>query len=169
MKQTLTKFAKHLLLGLLVILGGLFLYMIVVQIIGYLPYSDRPGSGWYKDDLSISWNEINYIWGFIWFLGIYILAELILVYGLFRLFTLIGYNRTVYATLGGLIIGFLTFYSTLGIGWYIAIDSSSVIAGGILGMLYGATLFPIYLRPNKEKIKKHKGTKAIANARIVNQ
>ena len=126
------------------------MYMVVVQTIGYLPYSDRPGPGWYKQELSINLDQIKYIWGFIWFLGIYVLAELVIVYGLFRLFRLIGFNRIVYAVLGGLIIGFLTLYNTMGIGWYIAIDTSSVFAGGILGIIYGSTLFPKFLEPNEK-------------------
>lgn len=154
MKETFKKFGKHIFWGLLIILGGLFLYMATVTTIGYLPYSDRPGPGWYKDELSISWNEINFIWGFILFLGIYVLAELIIVYFFFRLIRLIGYNRIIYSIIGGLIIGFLTLYNTLGIGWYIAIDQTTVIAGGILGLIYGTTLFPLYLKPNVKTIEK---------------
>lgn len=151
LKENLLNFVKHLLWGVMIILGGLFLYMTLIQAIGYLPYSDRPGSGWYKDEFSLTWNEIEYIWGFIWFLGIYISVELIIVYFLFRLFRLIGYNRVVFAILGGLIIGFLSLYTTFGIGWYIAIDSSSVICSGILGIIYGSTLFPTYIKPIKKE------------------
>ena len=133
MKQTLIRFAKHLLWGLLIILGDLFFYMVVVQAIGYLPYSDRPGPGWH-DGLFFSWSQISYIGGFIGLLGIYILAELVVVYLLFRLFRFIGFNRMVYGVLGGLLIGFLTAYITMGIGWYIAIDGSSVIVVGLLGL-----------------------------------
>ena len=151
LKTSIQNFGKHLLWGLLIISGGLFLYMVFVQTIGYLPYSDRPGPGWYRNEISISWDQIVYILGFISMLSIYILAELILVYGLFLLFRLIGYNRITYSILGGIIVGFLSFYSTLGIGWYIAIDLSSVIAGGILGIIYGSTLFPVFLKPDSAK------------------
>ena len=131
-------------------MGGLFLYMVVVQAIGYLPYSDRPGPGWY-DESSFSWNQISYIGGFIGFLGIYIFVELVVVYLLFLLFQMIGFNHVVYAILGGLIIGFLTAYITMGMGWYIAIDGSSVVVGGLLGAFYGAVMFPNAFRPYKEK------------------
>ena len=53
----------------------------------------------------------------------------------------------VFSIIGGLIIGLLSLYWTLGIGWYIAIDSSTDIEGGILVLLYGGTLFPKFLRP----------------------
>ena len=121
--------------------------MTIALTLGYLMYSDRPGPGWVKKPIGISWSEINYITGFITFLGIYIIVTLIVVFFLFRLFRLIGYNRIVFSILGGLIIGLLSLYWTRGIGWYIAIDSSTVIVGGILGLLYGGTLFPKFLRP----------------------
>ena len=146
------QFGRHLLFGLLIILGGLFLYMTIAISIGYLPYSDRPGPGWYKKPFGISWDEIRYIWSFILFLGIYILGTLIIVYFLFRLFRLIGYNRIIYSILGGLIIGFLSLYWTYGIGWYIAIDGSTILTGGILGLIYGATLFPKFLKPMTKNI-----------------
>ena len=146
------QFGRHLLFGLLIILGGLFLYMTIAISIGYLPYSDRPGPGWYKKPFGISWEEISYIWSFILFLGIYILGTLIIVYFLFRLFRLIGYNRIIYSILGGLIIGFLSLYWTYGIGWYIAIDGSTILTGGILGLIYGATLFPKFLKPMTKNI-----------------
>ena len=146
------QFGRHLLFGLLIILGGLFLYMTIAISIGYLPYSDRPGPGWYKKPFGISWDETRYIWSFILFLGIYILGTLIIVYFLFRLFRLIGYNRIIYSILGGLIIGFLSLYWTYGIGWYIAIDGSTILTGGILGLIYGATLFPKFLKPMTKNI-----------------
>ena len=126
--------------------------MTIVISIGYLPYSDRPGPGWYKKPFGISWEVISYFWSFILFLGIYILGTLIIVYFLFRLFRLIGYNRIIYSILGGLIIGFLSLYWTYGIGWYIAIDGSTILTGGILGLIYGATLFPKFLKPMTKNI-----------------
>ena len=150
MKETLKNFGKHMLWGLLIILGGLFIYLAFTITIGYIPYSDRPGPGWHKEEVGISLQEISFIWGFIWFLGIYILGELIIVYWLFRLFRLLGFNKIVYSILGGLIIGFFTLYLTLGIGWYIAIDGSTVIIGGVLGLIYGATLFPKFVRPQNK-------------------
>jgi len=149
LKTNLKQFGKHVFFGLLIILGGLFLYMTITISIGYLPYSDRPGSGWFNKDFGISWPEINSILGFISLLSIYIISTLIFVYLLFRLIRLIGYNQVIFSILGGLVIGILSGYWTMGIGWYIAIDDSTVIVGGVLGLIYGATLFPKYLRPTK--------------------
>ena len=150
--NNLKSFGKHLLWGLIIILGGLFIYLITIMTIGYLPYSDRPGPGWHKDHWSISWGEIKFVIDFLLFLGIYVLGELIVGYLLFRLIRLVGYNKIVFAVLGGLIFGFLTLYVTLGIGWYIALDGSTVLVGGVLGLLYGATFFPKFMRPISIKI-----------------
>ena len=140
-------FAKHILWGSVVILGGLFLYMVISEAVGYLPYSDRPGPGWYRGKVSIAAPDLSYISGFILFLGLYLLVWLIIVFLLFRLLRLIGYNRILFAILGGIIIGAVTFYLTLGAGWYIALDGSTVSVGALLGTIYGSTLFPKFLKP----------------------
>lgn len=151
MKNIIKNIGNHLLWGILIILGGLFLYMVFAQMMGYLPYSDRPGPGWYEGGIRVDWDGIMFVLDFIFFLGIYITASLIVIYGLFRIFRIFGYNRTIDSILGGLIIGSVSLYWTLGIGWYIAIDGSTVIAGGIFGSLYGATIFPRLLQPIKEQ------------------
>ncbi len=87
-----------------------------------------------------------FIVDFLLFLSIYVLAELIIVFIVFRVIRLIGYNRIVFGFFGGLVFFFFTGYVTLGIGWYIALDFSTVIAGGILGAIYGATIFPKFLK-----------------------
>jgi hypothetical protein len=146
MSHSLRQLGAHLLWGTIVVLGGLFSYLNVALLLGYLPYSDRPGPGWHPG-VSLSLAELQSIGGFILFLSIYWLPTLLLIYFLFRLLRLVGYNRLVYAVLGGIIIGVAAGYVTLAIGWYIALDGSTVWAGIILGLLYGATLFPKFLKP----------------------
>lgn len=140
-------FAKHIIYGLLTILGGLFLFMCLAICVGYIPYSDRPGPGWYNKPFGISSKEVYFILNFLIFLGIYILGSLIIVYFIFRLLRLVGYNKIVFSILGAITIGALSFYWTLGIGWYIALGSVPVYAGGIFGAVYGGFLFPRYLAP----------------------
>lgn len=151
MKQIFKKLGKHIFWGLLLILGGLFLYIITIWTIGYIPFTDNRSFGWQEEKLSISYDDINHIWQFIRLLAIYVFVELIIVYGIFSLFKLIGYNRLIYAVLGGIIIGLLTFYSALRTGWEIEVDISSIIAGGVFGFIYGTTLFPKYLKPRTTK------------------
>ena len=121
--------------------------MCVSICVGYIPYSDRPGSGWYDKPFGISGEEVRFLFDFLIFLGVYILGSLVIVYFIFRLFRLVGYNKIVFAILGAIIIGALSFYWTLGIGWYIALGELTVYAGGLFGALYGAFLFPRFLAP----------------------
>jgi hypothetical protein len=39
------------------------------------------------------------------------------------------------------------------VGWYIAIDGSTNLTGGILGLIYRATLFPKLLKRTTKNIK----------------
>lgn len=142
LKRFLSGYARHLFWSLLTILGGLFLYLVTTLAIGYRPYSDRPRSGRHLEWELLDWNTLSFLFRFLFFLGIYLLAVLTLTFILFRLLRLIGYNRIVFALLGGLITGLVTFYVTLAIGWYIAISQVTVMVAGGLGFLYGATLFP---------------------------
>ncbi|MDO7887893.1 hypothetical protein [Hymenobacter cheonanensis] len=146
MSHSVKQLGLHMLWGTSVVLGGLFCYLIVTLLIGYIPYSDRPGPGWHPG-AAISLAEIQFIGGFLLFMSIYWLPTLLLLYFLFRLLRLIGYNKLIYAVLGGIIIGIAAGYWTLAIGWYIALDESTVWAGSVLGLLYGAILFPKFLKP----------------------
>lgn len=147
LKTFFTQLGWHLLFSSLIILGGLFIYMSIAYSIGYLSYSDRPGPGWTDKSFGIDWETLLFIGNFVLFLGIYVIGTLLILYLLFKIFVLIGFNRIVYSIIGGITIGFLCFYWTAGIGWYIAIDFSTILVGGILGSIYGATLFPTFLNP----------------------
>src|SRR5437764_15241795 len=46
----------------LVLLGGLLLLLLICSLVGYLPYSDRPGPGWETPHLP-SWQEIRFYAG----------------------------------------------------------------------------------------------------------
>jgi hypothetical protein len=143
LKQFLFGYGRHLFWGLLIILGGLLVYLTTAITVGYRPYSSRPGAGW------PDWATFLFLFRFLTLLGVYVLAALTLNFILFRLLRLIAYNRIVYALMGGLAIGLSTFYITLGIGWYIAVNELTVLVAGGLGLIYGMTLFPIIINQNK--------------------
>ena len=88
------------------------------------------------------------------------MAALTLTFVVFRLLRLIGYNRIVFTLLGGLITGLVTFYVTLAIGWYIAINELTVIVAGGLGLAYGATLFPAIIHPAPHPDTRQPGSEA---------
>ncbi|MGM0582241.1 MAG: hypothetical protein ACQETL_16300 [Bacteroidota bacterium] len=152
MKPIVINFVKHLLFGSLIILGGIFSYLLIVRTLGYLPYSHAPGPGWY-DDYPIVWEEVEFFWDFILTLGIYVVGVLIVFFVLFKLFLRIGYNEKVYSALGAAAFSFSASFLTGITGWFIALDLSTIIVGGSLGSLYGAMLFPFYIKPiEKEKL-----------------
>jgi hypothetical protein len=145
LKRFLSGYARHVFWGLLFILGGLFIYLTIALSVGYRPYSDRPRSGWRLEWELLDWSTLSFLFRFLLFLGTYLLAALTLTFILFKLLRLIGYNRIVFALLGGLITGLVTCYVTLAIGWFIAINELTVIVAGGLGLVYGATLFPVII------------------------
>lgn len=145
LKRFLSGYARHLFWSLLIILGGLFIYLVAALSVGYRPYSDRPRSGQHLNWELLDWHTLAFLFRFLLFLGAYLLAVLTLTFILFKLLRLIGYNRTVFALLGGLITGLVTLYVTLAIGWYIAINQVTVLVAGGLGLVYGATLFPVII------------------------
>jgi hypothetical protein len=50
-------------LYLLVVIGGTIAFLSLAPVFGYLPYSDRPGPGWYGRFPAISWAEfIETVW-----------------------------------------------------------------------------------------------------------
>ena len=138
---SLINFGKHLIFGSLVILGGIFSYLLIVRIMGYLPYFHLPGPGWY-DDYPIEWEEVKFFWNYILFLGIYVLGTLIVLFGIFKIFLRIGYNERLYAALGAAAFALSSSFLTIITGRYIALDLSTCIAATVFGSIYGAMLFP---------------------------
>lgn len=151
MKTNYINFVKHLLFGSLIILGGLFLYLIIVRLMGYLPYSHDPGPGWYPDQYALNWEETLFFLKFIFFLGIYLVPTLAVIFGFFKLLLRIGYNKAFYAISGSVIIGLSTAYWIWRTGGYLAFDVYTIIAGELLGIVYGAMLFPFYIKPIKKE------------------
>ena len=147
LKHFFSGYARHLCWGLLIILGGLFIVLVAALAVGYRPYSDRPRSGLNLHWQLLDWHTLAFLFRFLLFLGGYLVAVLTLTFVVFRLLRLIGYNRIVFALLGGVVTGLGALYVTLAIGWYIAINALTVIVAAGLGLVYGATLFPAIIHP----------------------
>jgi len=129
-----------------VIVFGTALFMFLCQFVGFLPYSDRPGPGFY------GWfplRSLSDIGGAAWFqLG---LAPFFAMYAIpaltiFLALRLTTINRWFLAVPAALVFGFLAFYLMAGIGWYIAISGTAVIAAGVLGIAFGAVCFLLWFR-----------------------
>jgi hypothetical protein len=133
-----------------IIVFGTALFIFLCQLVGFLPYSDRPGPGFY------GWfplRTLSDIGGAAWFdlsFGIFaapfFLMYAILILTLFLALRLSTINRWFLAVPAALVFGFLSLYVMGGIGWYIAISGVAIIAAGVLGLAFGALCFLLWFR-----------------------
>lgn len=127
---------------LLVVMGGTVVFMTFLSVIGYLPYGDRPGPGWY------GWQGMAAIKSGLYFLqwaSLGVLPGAVaggLLFVSVQLLRWIDTPRWLIAILGALASGFISLYLVLGVGWYIAIGEVPVYGAGILGLTYGGWLLP---------------------------
>jgi hypothetical protein len=131
---------------LALVLGGTSAFLIIAPVIGYLPYSDRPGPGWYGLFAGATLEGVLRSFAFV--LGWALLA---VPYSLFailptlasvRLFEWAGFPRHLTATVGALVAGFTTLYFVLALGWYIALDQYTPLLAASLGAFFGARAVP---------------------------
>lgn len=125
----------------LVLLGGLLLLLVGCSLVGYLPYSDRPGPGWGAPHLP-GWEEIWFYMGWE-----FLLVPMLLFWGtiFFAFATLIGWLRVPRWLMGlsaGILCGLLSLMATAALGWYIAIAAFPVYGAGVLGLLFGCLILP---------------------------
>ncbi len=110
--------------------------MILAGIVGYLPYSDRPGPGWYGPHLP-SWSEVSFYLGFAVYFAYYFVFWAPLLFVFARLLNWSGAPRWLFRTLAGLASGVLCLVLAAAAGWYVAISAFAVDVAGILGIFYG--------------------------------
>lgn len=136
-------FSKAIGIYLLLIHMGVVLVLILSSIIGYLPYSDRPGPGWHGPHFSIreAWFFLTWSLSFVPYSIIYGTG----VYFLSQLMRLLRIPFLARAALSGLLSGFVSMHLVAGAGWMIAIAGPPVYISGIIGLVYGAWLLPRYL------------------------
>jgi len=160
------KFAGTALLFSCVVSLGTCLVLLVSSCIGYLPYSDRPGPGWWGSPHWPSWAEITTYFGFApWFAYFCLYFGL----GLFGLSLVLGVSSTarwLIRIIGGLIAGLAAGLAVLGAGWYLALASIGPDAAALIGLLYGVFLFPrfIHARPRPIPIWARAGAVTCATA-----
>ena len=124
----------------LVVLWGTVGLLILSTLVGYLPYSDRPGPGWHGAGQTAS---LSVVWFFLWWAGF--AARSVATVGLVlfvgaRILQLIKCPFWLIRVIGALASGFLSLYVIAGLGWYIAVAAVPVYAAGVLGLAFGAFL-----------------------------
>ena len=137
---------KGTLLYLAIVAGGLTLFLVLAPIFGYLPYSDRPGPGWYGHFPALGWSEF---WSNALEMLSYgtFIALLIAIGGgvcvlLIRLAERFGAPLLAVRLAGGLLTAIVTGWFVLGAGWYIALGLPAWITATTLGLIAGAWILP---------------------------
>ena len=135
------------LLCVAIIVFGSALFMFLCQLVGFLPYSDRPGPGFYgwfplrtlPEIGRAAWFQLS----FALFASPFVAMYAVPLLAVFLIARLTAINRWYLAVPAALLFGLLGFYMMAAIGWYIAISVVGVIAGGVLGVAFGAWCFLI--------------------------
>jgi len=146
----MTRFAIDLVkmvgLYLLVVVGGVLAFLSLAPVFGYLPYSDRPGPGWYGRFPAITWSQFwhgaSSCFGWSLLLLPYAAVCGLALFLVIRVLERFRTSHFVVAVVGALLGGLVSGYVVLGIGWYIAIAAAPVWVAMMLGLLFGAWLLP---------------------------
>jgi hypothetical protein len=131
-----------------IIVFGTALFMFLCEFVGFVPYSDRPGPGFYgwlplrslSDVGAAAWFQLGFALFAAPFFAMYAVPALTIFFAL-RLTTI---NRWFLAVPAALVFGFVAFYIMAAMGWYIAISGVAVIAAGVLGIVFGALCFLLW-------------------------
>jgi hypothetical protein len=133
-------------LYLAIVVGGLLGFLSLAPVFGYLPYSDRPGPGWFGQSPAVSMSEFLRGVGFQLGWSALLLPNAALSgLALFVVVRALEHFRTppwIIAVVGALLGGVVSGYMVLGIGWYIAMAAAPVYFAAVLGLLFGALLLP---------------------------
>jgi|GEM_PF-5879590 len=131
---------------------GTSLVLLVFSCAGYLPYSDRPGLGWWGRVHSPSWVEFTTYFGFApWFAYSCLYFGL----GLLALSLVLGFASTprwLNRLIGGLIAAPAAGLAVLSAGWYLALAEIGPDAAIAIGLLYGLFLFPRFIQPRVQPV-----------------
>ena len=133
-------------LYLLIVAGGLTLFLILAPLAGYLPYSDRPGPGWHGQFPALGWREF---WSNAWSMLGYgaFTALLIAIGGALCALLIRGAERLGAPVLavrigGGLVTALVTAWFVMGAGWYIALGLPGWVLSILLGLAAGSCILP---------------------------
>jgi hypothetical protein len=125
-----------------IVIAGTGLVMYLVDSLGYLSYSDRPGSGWYGLHPHLSVPDAEFILGFVAFTAVLSVFS-IAVPGV-MLLTVAMRRYRVHRVVVGLVVAPLIAVATLWVfavaGWYVAIGVPFILIAAVLSVLFACAV-----------------------------
>lgn len=143
---------------------GTSLALLISSCIGYLPYSDRPGPGWWGHP---HWPALVEITTYLGFAPAFAYFSLFFGLGFFGLALVLGFAsapRWLSRVLGALLAGAAAVLAVAGGGWYFALAPIFPDVAGIIGLLYGTLLFPRFIYPRSRHLDMWARTACVAIA-----
>ena len=135
-------YLRNAVLFLLASSGVAALAVIVLPLVGYMSFGDRPGPGWYGWPKNITWDAVvslvNYAVALPVLGAVPALIYFAVPYACVRLLQLTRIPRWVGQVVGGLLSGAVALLIIEMAGWYIALGALAAYAGILGGTLYGA-------------------------------
>ena len=133
------------------ITGGLVATLIISSLIGYLPYSDRPGPGWVGPSLSFDLVRYYLSWGTLVMLPTVLYGTALFAYNRFIMF--FGAPHGLVRAVATLTAALVSLLLAAGMGWYIALAAFPSWIASALGAAWGAVVLPRYLGPRHATLK----------------
>jgi len=117
------------------------LFMFISEILGYLPYSDRPGPGWHLDPHFPTWGEFQNlftgVYGWILFGSTYFALPGILLGVITQGLKLLPIPRWIVIPSLAVFYGYFSLITMAGVGWFIAMSQWSFLIAGVAGIAFG--------------------------------
>jgi hypothetical protein len=127
------------------------LLLLLINCIGYLPYSDRPGPGWQAPHFPGK-DELGFYLGFSLYLGIpsllYAAGQTLLAF----VYEMCSLPKWVVCALGAITGCIAAGLLMAGAGWMIAIASVGVYVASGCGLLWGLLAMPALVRPRDARL-----------------
>lgn len=157
MKSQLLKFLARRFAGTTLLFSGIVglgtsIVLLLASCFGYLPYSDRPGPGWWGHVHWPSWAECSTYLGFAPWFAYFCLYFGLGLFGLCLVLSIASTPRWLNRLLGGVIAAASASLAVAGAGWYLALAAIGPDAAIVLGLFYGVFLFPRFVKPRSVPI-----------------
>jgi hypothetical protein len=125
----------------LLVIGGIAFFMVGAMLIGYLPYTDRPGPGWYGPSATLQQIPMVGEWLKLraWVPPIYGAVIFLLMKALSLIPRL---PRAVVRVVASLLAGAIAVIWVAATGWYFALALSVQWAALALAVVYGSWFLP---------------------------